>query len=119
MGPMGPMGPMGLIRPIGSPLTKLTRRRRRFTLAGSPFAAAAALDAKEHIMRHAKLGLTLLALALVIAVGSAAPQAPDAANADEQREQQVMNRFLSVLEKNPRRGTALDRLYGYHVERGT
>ena len=30
-----------------------------------------------------------------------------------------MERFLSLLEKNPRRGTALDRVYGYHVERGT
>src|SRR5262249_6253533 len=28
-------------------------------------------------------------------------------------------RFLSLLERNPRRGTALDRVYGYHVERGT
>src|SRR5687767_12665595 len=69
-------------------------------------------------MRHAKLGLALLALGLLIAVGSAG-QAPDTANADEQREKLVMERFLGVLEKNPRRGTALDRLYGYHVERGS
>ncbi|HVX15288.1 MAG TPA: DUF1583 domain-containing protein [Pirellulales bacterium] len=49
-----------------------------------------------------------------------APSAPDVAtDADEQRDLQVMERFLTVLEKNPRRGTALDRIYGYHVERGT
>ena len=30
-----------------------------------------------------------------------------------------MERFLSLLEKNPRRGTPLDRVYGYHVERGS
>ena len=30
-----------------------------------------------------------------------------------------MERFLAVLEKTPRRGTALDRVYGYHVERGS
>src|SRR5437660_993375 len=30
-----------------------------------------------------------------------------------------MGRFLSVLEKAPRRGTALDRVYGYHVEHGS
>ena len=30
-----------------------------------------------------------------------------------------MERFLALLEKAPRRGTALDRVYGYHVERGT
>ena len=37
----------------------------------------------------------------------------------EAREQRSMERFLSLLEKNPRRGTALDRVYGYHVERGS
>lgn len=42
-----------------------------------------------------------------------------AADAEEQRQRQIIERFLSVLEKNPRRGTALDRVYGYHVERGT
>lgn len=41
------------------------------------------------------------------------------ADAEEQRQQQVIERFLGVLEKNPRRGTALDRVYGHHVERGT
>ncbi len=30
-----------------------------------------------------------------------------------------MERFLSLLEKNPRRGTPLDRVYGYLVERGS
>jgi tetratricopeptide (TPR) repeat protein len=38
---------------------------------------------------------------------------------DEDRDRQVMERFLAVLERAPRRGTALDRVYGYHVERGT
>ena len=42
-----------------------------------------------------------------------------AAAAEDDRERQAMERFLSLLEKNPRRGTALDRVYGYHVERGT
>src|ERR1700691_4738523 len=39
--------------------------------------------------------------------------------ADDARERKVMERFLGVLEKTPRRGTALDRVYGYHVERGS
>ena len=38
---------------------------------------------------------------------------------DEDRDRAVMERFLTVLEKAPRRGTALDRVYGYHVERGS
>lgn len=29
------------------------------------------------------------------------------------------SKFVSVLEKNPRRGTALDKVYGFYVERGT
>ena len=42
-----------------------------------------------------------------------------AADAEDRRERLTMERFLTLLEKNPRRGTALDRVYGYHVERGT
>jgi tetratricopeptide (TPR) repeat protein len=38
---------------------------------------------------------------------------------EEQREQAAIERFKKVLEANPRRGVALDRLYGFHVERGT
>src|SRR5881396_44975 len=38
---------------------------------------------------------------------------------EEKREQEIIDRFVTVLEKNPRRGTALDRVYGYHVERGS
>src|SRR5262249_53552493 len=45
--------------------------------------------------------------------------APEAPSPEDERERQAMERFLSLLEKNPRRGTALDRVYGYHVERGT
>ncbi len=36
----------------------------------------------------------------------------------ERQEQEVAERFQLLLEKNPRRGTAFDRFYGYHVERG-
>jgi len=43
----------------------------------------------------------------------------DRAAGEEAREQRSMERFLSLLQKNPRRGTALDRVYGYHVERGS
>ena len=43
----------------------------------------------------------------------------DPAAAEDARERQSMQRFLSLLEKNPRRGTPLDRVYGYHVERGS
>ena len=38
---------------------------------------------------------------------------------EEAKEKSVTDRFVVVLEKNPRRGTALDKVYGYHVERGS
>ncbi|MFO0943583.1 MAG: tetratricopeptide repeat protein [Pirellulales bacterium] len=38
---------------------------------------------------------------------------------EEQQQVKTAERFLTVLEKNPRRGTALDRVYGHHVEFGT
>lgn len=38
---------------------------------------------------------------------------------EEQRQVQIAERFVTVLERNPRRGTALDRIYGHHVEFGT
>jgi tetratricopeptide (TPR) repeat protein len=44
---------------------------------------------------------------------------PEPASAEDDRERQTAERFLALLEKSPRRGTALDRVYGYHVERGT
>ncbi len=79
--------------------------------------------------RHGKAGLTL-AIGIVLAgllgsmVSRPIPKAraadePEAQSAEEQREKQIIERFLIVLEKGPRRGTALDRIYGYHVERGS
>jgi tetratricopeptide (TPR) repeat protein len=70
---------------------------------------------------------TLHVLAAILAFGHCAfledaparAQAPEALSDEEVRERQTAERFLAVLEKNPRRGTALDRVYGYHVEHGT
>ena len=49
---------------------------------------------------------------------------PKFVSADEPSEEEAeqikaAERFLTVLEKSPRRGTALDRVYGHHVEFGT
>ncbi|MEX1042272.1 MAG: DUF1583 domain-containing protein [Pirellulaceae bacterium] len=38
---------------------------------------------------------------------------------DEQRQIDLAERFLTILAQNPRRGTALDRVYGHHIEFGT
>ncbi len=73
-------------------------------------------------MARTRIGIVWgLVAALVLAWGSAGVRAqePAEASADEARERQAMERFLALLEKSPRRGTALDRVYGYHVERGT
>ncbi len=70
--------------------------------------------------RHGRAGLSL-ALVILVSGWLAWPAAEEPAllTEEEQREQQIMQRFRTVLEKNPRRGTALDRIYGYHVERGS
>ena len=49
---------------------------------------------------------------------TAVAQPGDSAAVEEARERQSMQRFLSLLERNPRKGTPLDRVYGFHVERG-
>src|SRR5437870_1934650 len=73
--------------------------------------------------RHGKPALALALVTfggwLSLPVGGSAQAPGDPPSAEEQREKLVMERFLGVLEKSPRRGTALDRLYGYHVERGS
>ena len=38
---------------------------------------------------------------------------------EETRQIKIAERFLGILEKNPRYGTALDRVYGHHVEFGS
>ena len=58
-----------------------------------------------------------LTFAIGLAVSSLSfAQEPDP---EETREAGIIERFVTVLEKNPRRGTALDKIYGFHVERGT
>jgi len=47
------------------------------------------------------------------------PPSGEDAQAEEAKEKAIAERFRRVLETNPRRGTALDRLYGHHVEYGT
>lgn len=53
---------------------------------------------------------------------AAADEASDEAGEQSEAEAaqvKAAERFLTVLEKTPRRGTALDRVYGHHVEFGT
>lgn len=60
---------------------------------------------------------------LIVLCASAIFHARDARASDEvdeelARQTAIIERFLTVLEKNPRRGTALDRVYGFYVENG-
>ena len=68
------------------------------------------------------MGWLPMTMALVFAflAGAGAAQTDDAQSqaAEDRRQQLVLDRFVGVLEKNPRRGTALDRLYGLLIERG-
>ena len=67
---------------------------------------------------HLGLARWVWVLGTIVLAGAANAQEPPPA-AEEARERRSMERFLSLLERNPRRGTALDRVYGYHVERGS
>jgi tetratricopeptide (TPR) repeat protein len=71
-------------------------------------------------MKHAKARLVLVTLLLGMAtLAWTADSEPPETSPEEKREELIVRRFLTVLEKNPRRGTALDRIYGHHVERGS
>ncbi len=81
-------------------------------------------------MRHGRLWFTsffALLSSCLIWLGAQAPptkpapkaEAKEELTAEERNEANIIERFKQVLEANPRRGTALDRIYGYHVERGS
>jgi tetratricopeptide (TPR) repeat protein len=68
--------------------------------------------------RQAWLVVCLLAaLPLAWPPSRAAAQPPT--DEDTARQQQIIARFVTVLERNPRRGTALDKIYGFHIENGS
>ena len=78
-------------------------------------------------MRQVRLWLAFILLAFLGSAGGfpvqpTKPSEPDTKtdepDAEEVKDRAIAERFRRVLESNPRRGTALDRLYGYHVERG-
>ncbi|MHC5541085.1 hypothetical protein ACYOEI_22925, partial [Singulisphaera rosea] len=68
----------------------------------------------------ASLLFMILPASSVFAQRPAPKRAPaNDAEGEDRRDALAMERFLTLLEKNPRRGTALDKVFGYHVERGT
>ncbi|MBD3672330.1 MAG: DUF1583 domain-containing protein [Planctomycetaceae bacterium] len=73
--------------------------------------------------RNFRLGHPLLVMAsfCLISVTFATAQTTDLNELSEaeQRQVQIAEKFLSILERNPRPGTALDRIYGHHIEFGT
>ena len=62
---------------------------------------------------------TALLVVLVTIVLSSTNQAFAQDDGDAQRERQIAERFVEVLLRRPRPGTALDRVYSYHVQAGT
>ncbi len=62
-------------------------------------------------------GLAVACVTLGLAVSF--PLHSQEVDPEEAKEQAIIERFVTVLDKNPRRGTALDKIYGYHVERGS
>ena len=62
-------------------------------------------------------GLAVACVTLGLAISF--PLLSQEVDPEEAKEKAIIERFVTVLEKNPRRGTALDKIYGYHVERGS
>ncbi len=60
----------------------------------------------------------ILAFYLTLGIVGISATSAQEVDPDEAKEKSVIDRFVVVLEKNPRRGTALDKVYGFHVERG-
>jgi Flp pilus assembly protein TadD len=73
------------------------------------------------VLRTAVAGLAFAgALAIALVPRTYSQEAAETERSEEETQQiAVAERFLTVLEKTPRRGTALDRVYGHHVEFGT
>ncbi|MEE8450364.1 MAG: DUF1583 domain-containing protein, partial [Thermoguttaceae bacterium] len=76
------------------------------------------------IGRHPALPAMLVGLALCVPTFAGAstvllwPVLLVGQQADDDPQQEIIERFLLILERNPRRGTALDRIYGHYVESG-
>ncbi len=63
---------------------------------------------------------TFLGLCVVFAVTAKVyAQSGSEPTAEEQKEKVAADKFLDLLIKKPATGTALERVFGYHVERGT
>lgn len=70
------------------------------------------------ILRQSSAAWLVLPVWVAVSLGQASAQL-DETPEEEDRQARVIERFMTLLERNPRRGTALDRVYGHHVERGT
>lgn len=64
---------------------------------------------------NAKQFLSAAFILVAICVGPFSP----AQDADANRERAIVDKFMDVLLRRPTAGTALDRVYGYHVQAGT
>jgi tetratricopeptide (TPR) repeat protein len=60
-------------------------------------------------------------VAVLVSTASSSPLAAQPPDGNEEllAQQRTAERFMAVLERNPRRGTALDKVYGFHVENGS
>src|SRR6478672_8076892 len=80
-------------------------------------------ESPRRCRRISRLWFVVPCLFIALSVSSffspARAQEPPATAEEESQQKQIVERFLTVLERNPRRGTALDRIYGFHIENGT
>src|SRR4051794_9653541 len=104
----------------GHYLTPQRSRSRINALAGRYFSRRNAMRRSLAFRRLLSAWLTF-AIWLLAGFGFAplAAQPPGDVDQELVRQKQIVERFVSVLERTPRRGTAFDKVYGFHVENGS
>jgi len=65
------------------------------------------------------IGWSCFLLFWAVQVEAQSSPLPGSDDAEETREREIAERFFAMLERNPRRGTALDKVYAFHVEHGS
>jgi tetratricopeptide (TPR) repeat protein len=70
-------------------------------------------------LRSVVWSVTLVAAGWFLSAAALAQPSSADTSPEEARERLAADRFLALLEKQPRFGTALDKVYAFHIERGT
>src|SRR6187551_1329918 len=80
-----------------------------------------AISFNLNCLKRPGIGLLFSVAIFSLSPSSVWAQAPTVEEQNEEitKQKAIVDRFVTVLERNPRRGTSLDKIYGFHIENGT